>query len=40
VVVVDEHVVVPAEQDPVGEIGLPMVAFPLVEVVCFGLARV
>ena len=40
VVVVDEHVVVPAEQDPVGEIALPTVAFPLVEVVRFGLARV
>jgi hypothetical protein len=37
---VQEQVVVFAEQDPVGDVGLAVVPFPLVDVVGLGLARV
>jgi hypothetical protein len=37
---VDEQVVVSAEEYPVGDVGSAVVAFPVLDVVCLGVARV
>ena len=39
-VVVHQQVVMPAEEKPVGNVGAPAVALPMLDVVRFGLARV
>jgi hypothetical protein len=37
VFVVDEHVVEVAERDAVGDVRLPVVGCPFIDVVCFGV---